>query len=249
MTRSDSPHRPKSNAPAIWVVIGVVVVLLGIVAVMAARDSSTDNSKVAEQVAEVNVPGSTTPPPEQGPATTAGEPGAPATTQQLTTPGSTPLPEFESPDGDPAVGMIIPTIEGTDLEGKPMTITADGTAKIVMFVAHWCSHCQAEVPAIADHLKDTPMPDDVELVAVSTAVDEAAPNYPPVKWLKREGWKVPTMADSADAVAAGYYGLSGFPFFVVADADGKVVFRTSGEISMDQFDDLVDAAQSGTSPQ
>lgn len=249
MTRPDSPHRPKSNAPAIWLAIGVVVVLLGIVAVMAARGSNTDNSDVGDQVSDVKVPGTTTPPSDQGPATTAGEPGAPTTTQPLSAPGSTPLPRFENPADDSAVGMIIPTIEGKNIQGEPMTIGADGKAKIVMFVAHWCSHCQVEVPAIVDHLKDTPMPDDVELVAVSTAVDEAAPNYPPVRWLKREGWKVPTMADSADQVAGTYYGLSGFPFFVATDADGKVVFRTSGEISMDQFDDLVEAAQSGSAPQ
>ena len=244
----NSPHRPKSNAPAIWLAVGVVVVLLGIVAVMAGRNSKNDDKVVANQIGDVQVPGTTTPPADQGPATTASEGSPSSTTQPLSAPGTTPLPLFEDPENDQAVGMTIPTVTGTDLDGKPMTISADGKAKVILFVAHWCPHCQREVPTIVKHLKDTPLPADVELLAVSTAVDPSAPNYPPVKWLKREGWTAPTMADTADKLVASYYGLSGFPFFVVADAEGKVVFRTSGEISMDQFDALVKAAETGKSP-
>lgn len=234
-----SPHRPKSNAPAIWLAIGVVVVLLGIVAVMAARDSGEGNKEVADQVAKVEVPGTT------APTGTTDEDAGPSTTSPLAAPETAPLPLFENPDNDPAVGMSIPTVKGTDVHGDPMSISADGKPKVVAFFAHWCSHCQKEVPALVKHLKGTPMPDDVELVAVSTAVDETAPNYPPVRWLNREGWTAPTMADSVDKVAATYFGLTSFPYFVAVDADGKVVARTAGEISMDEFDSLVEAAQTG----
>ena len=260
MTSPDSPHRPKSNAPAIWLAIGVVVVLLGVVAILATRGSGDSDKEVANQIGEVVV-GTTAPSSDQEPGSTVGEavpeettvpgetePGA-TTVPGESDPGSTPLPKFEDPANDLAVGETIPTITGTDLQGEPMTIGAgDGKAKVILFVAHWCPHCQREVPAIVEHLADTPMPADVELLAVSTAVDPAAPNYPPVKWLESEGWEAPTLADTADQVAASYYGLSGFPFFVVADADGKVVFRTSGELSMEQFDDLVEAARTGTAP-
>ena len=44
---------------------------------------------------------------------------------------------------------------------------------------------------------------------------------------------------------AGIYRVSGYPFVIAVDADGKVVARTSGEISMEQFDQLVAKAQSG----
>ncbi len=268
MTSPDSPHRPESNAPAIWLVVGVVVVLLGVVAVLATRGSGDSDKEVPNQIGEVVV-GTTMSPGDQGPGSTVGEavPGAttvPGESQPGATtvpaeseseselepePGSTPLPKFEDPANDLAVGETIPTITGTDLQGQPMTIGAgDGKAKVILFVAHWCPHCQREVPAIVEHLADTPMPADVELLAVSTAVDPTAPNYPPVKWLESEGWEAPTMADTADQVVASYFGISGFPFFVVADADGKVVFRTSGELSMDQFDGLVEAARTGTAP-
>ena len=160
----------------------------------------------------------------------------------------TTLPPFATSAGDDAVGKTIPTVSGTTLDDKPITIKADGKAKIIMFVAHWCPHCQREVPLIATHLETSPMPADVELVMVSTAVDKTRGNWPPSKWLESAGWKLPVMADSAESTAGHAYGLQSFPYFVVVDKDGKVVFRTSGEITVEQFDQLVKAAQTGQAP-
>jgi cytochrome c biogenesis protein CcmG/thiol:disulfide interchange protein DsbE len=115
---------------------------------------------------------------------------------------------------------------------------------VVMFVAHWCPHCQKEVPLITAHLGGK-LPGDVDLFAVSTGVDQTAPNYPPGAWLRKENWPVPTLVDDAQGSAAKAYGLSGFPYFVVVDASGKVVDRASGEIPVEQFDALINAARSG----
>lgn len=242
-----SPHRPKSNAPAIWLAVGVVVLLLGLVAVLATRGSDDEPEMVANQTGDVQVGETTVPQDEAEPDTTEGEvQRETSTTEALES--STPLPTFVGTEDDPAVGMTIPTLSGTDLNGDPMSIGADGKAKVILFVAHWCPHCQAEIPRLVDHLADNPMPDEVELLTVSTAVDPSAPNYPPVEWLDDEGWTAPTLADTSGRVAATHYGLAGFPFFVVADADGKVVFRISGELSVQEFDLLVEAARTGRSP-
>jgi hypothetical protein len=101
------------------------------------------------------------------------------------------------------------------------------------------------VPFLVDHLAGSPMPDDVELVTVSTAVDEKAPNYPPQDWLETEGWTAPVLADDEDRSAANAYGLTAFPYFVAVDAGGRVVARTSGELTGEQFDALVAAARGG----
>lgn len=159
------------------------------------------------------------------------------------------LPRFVQGTTDDAIGKTLPTISGETLAGEPFTLSGtDGKAKIIAVVAHWCPHCQREVPLIATHLETTPMPDDVELVAVSTAVAKERGNWPPKKWLDAAGWPTPVMADSADSTAAKTYGLTSFPYFVVVDAEGKVVFRTSGEITTDQFDQMVKAAQTGEAP-
>ena len=143
------------------------------------------------------------------------------------------LPPFEAEvTDDPAVGMTLPTVQGTDVAGAPMTIGPDGRAKAVLLLAHWCPHCQAEVPRLVAWLAENPVPDGVDIVAVSTAADPTRTNYPASAWLEREGWPVPTLND--DATLAAYRALGGptFPGFVFVTADGVVQSRTTGEISV-----------------
>ena len=61
----------------------------------------------------------------------------------------------------------------------------------IWFVAHWCPHCQAEVPRIVALAEQGRLPEGVDVAAVSTAVDATAPNYPPSAWLDRVGWPFP----------------------------------------------------------
>ncbi|HEV7200182.1 MAG TPA: TlpA disulfide reductase family protein [Candidatus Limnocylindria bacterium] len=146
------------------------------------------------------------------------------------------LPPFEAEvTDDPAVGMTLPTVQGTDVTGAPMTIGPDGRAKVVLLLAHWCPHCQAEVPRLVAWLAENPVPDGVDIVAVSTAADPTRTNYPASAWLEREGWPIPTLND--DATLAAYRALGGptFPGFVFVTADGVVQSRTTGEISVEEF--------------
>jgi thiol-disulfide isomerase/thioredoxin len=230
--------------PVVWIVLIGVVVVAGVVAVVLARRSGS--GEVANQTTPKIVVGTTTTTTAPTGPTTSGPTATTASTAPASTTGTLPL--FEATQADSAVGTVIPTVSGLDFDGKPITIGPDGKAKVIVFVAHWCPHCQAEVPRIVAHLKDTPMPDDVELVSVSTAVQVGAENYPPQAWLEREQWPAPVLADDADGTVAQAYGLRSFPYFVVADKDGKVVVRTSGEITMDDFDVLVQAARTGKLP-
>ncbi len=124
-----------------------------------------------------------------------------------------------------------------------MTIKADGRPKVVVFVAHWCPHCQREVPRLSEYLRDNPVPAGVEIVTVATGTTADRPNHPPSEWLERENWPGPVLADSEDAKTAEAFGLSAYPFFVAVDKDGKVVARTSGELTTDQFAELLRLAR------
>jgi thiol-disulfide isomerase/thioredoxin len=147
----------------------------------------------------------------------------------------TALPKLASSGADPAVGTTIPEVTGQSFDGSPVAIRNDGRPKLILFVAHWCPHCRREVPLLAGYLKSHPLPAGVDLYTVSTGVVSNRPNYPPSAWLEEEHWPVKAMADSDKNQASDAFGLSAYPYFVGVDAQGKVVARTTGEITTDQF--------------
>jgi thiol-disulfide isomerase/thioredoxin len=152
-----------------------------------------------------------------------------------------PLPTLTS-GPDPAVGSIIPELHGASFDGTPVDVTRAGQAKLILFVAHWCPHCQREVPLLADFLRSHPLPAGVQLVTVATATSADLPNYPPSTWLASQHWPAPILADSSNSDAAKAFGLPGYPYFVAVDSTGHVVARTSGEITPDQFVNLAQRA-------
>ena len=152
-----------------------------------------------------------------------------------------PLPRFDTATSDAAVGMTIPTVTGTSFDGSPVSISNDGKAKVVLFVAHWCPHCRREVPLLASALRQTPLPPNVEMITISTGVNANAPNYPPSEWLAGVKWPTPVLADDGESSAASAYGLTGFPYFVFVDAHNQVVARSSGEMPLADFNQHVAA--------
>jgi thiol-disulfide isomerase/thioredoxin len=144
---------------------------------------------------------------------------------------------------DGAVGTAAPSLEGRSFDGTPITIGADGRPKVIIFLAHWCPHCQAEVPKLVEWFGANGVPSDVDVYGVATGTDKSRPNFPPSAWLEREGWDRPTMVDSADSTAAQAFGLSSYPFFVGLDGDNQVVTRGSGELSTGQWEALLDAVR------
>jgi cytochrome c biogenesis protein CcmG/thiol:disulfide interchange protein DsbE len=151
------------------------------------------------------------------------------------------LTPFAPSGTDPAIGRTIPEVRGAGFDGRPLIVAPGGTAKLMIFLAHWCSHCQAEVPRIVDWLAAGRLA-GAELVAVSTGVDPNRPNYPPSAWLIEEAWTVPTIADDPSGGAAKAYGLTGYPYFVAVKADGTVAGRASGEQTLEQLQALIAAA-------
>jgi cytochrome c biogenesis protein CcmG, thiol:disulfide interchange protein DsbE len=154
------------------------------------------------------------------------------------------LPAYDSTKADSAVGTTIPNLSGTSLlDGTPVKVANDGKPKVLLFVAHWCPHCQREVPLLASDLHKTPLPAGVEMITISTGVDSAAPNYPPSQWLTGVQWPTPVIADDANSSAAQAFGLSAYPYFVFVDANNKVVARSSGEMPLADFRSHVAALQ------
>lgn len=47
---------------------------------------------------------------------------------------------------DPELGKTIPTIIAQQFNGDSITLGPTGKPYVILFVAHWCPHCQREIP-------------------------------------------------------------------------------------------------------
>lgn len=137
---------------------------------------------------------------------------------------------------DPAIGMPAPEVVGEGFTGNPVTTKTDAP-QLIVFLAHWCPHCQAEVPLLVQWERDGEVPAGLEVMAIATATNPTNPNFPPSEWLTREEFPAlwPVMVDDGASTAGNAFGATGYPFFVLLDAEGKVVFRGSGEIPMEEL--------------
>ena len=162
------------------------------------------------------------------------------------------LPVLPESGADPAVGMAAPVLVGETFDGDPVRIDAavDGPTWIV-FLAHWCPHCNDEIPVINQLRDDGRIPDGLDVVGVSTAVSPDRPNWPPGEWLAELDWTYTAVPDGVDVeeqifVAASAYGVGGFPFSVLVDADGTVAARWSGGREPDELVSLITTSLSLT---
>lgn len=142
------------------------------------------------------------------------------------------LPILPQGGGDPAVGSTAPTVVGADWNGNEVSIEPDGRPKIVIMLAHWCPHCQAEVPVVQRWVDDGGLPEGVDIYGVTIFTNSARVNYPPQAWLERENWTVPTLMDNADNDVALAFGTASTPTYIVLDGDNVNLGRASGEIGV-----------------
>jgi thiol-disulfide isomerase/thioredoxin len=155
--------------------------------------------------------------------------GAPQIEGQLS-----PMPQ-SSPVDRTVAGEVAPTVVGKDFDGATVTIENNGKAKAIVFLAHWCPHCQNEVPAIQSWLESGGGIAGTELLSISTAMDPTRDNYPASAWLNREGWTVPVIVDDAAGSIHSAYGAGPFPYWVFVNGDGTVAFRAAGELGVEQL--------------
>ncbi len=222
---SGSRARQLSTTTIVLGVLALIVVVAGVIAVVSSNsDDSSSNSSSGS--------GSGT--------KTSHETGS-------VTVDGTPLPKFPGAGQvDPAIGDTAPTLVGESFDTSPVTIKATGKPQVVVFLAHWCPHCQAEVPRIVAVAKAGGL-DGIDVTGVATSTSAEAPNYPPSAWLAREKWPFPVMVDSKTGTAGVAYGLPSFPYFVFLDGDGKVLGRSTGEAEPAALKAIFNAMRDGDS--
>lgn len=219
--RRAAPPPPKKKVWWPWALLAGVIVIALVIAIVSTLGSDekvsqgtvgTDNSSSVAETQPVSVVGDALP-------------------RQLQ-PGVDETP----------LGLAAPTLKGFHFDGSSADITPGGKAKMVVFLAHWCPHCNNEIPVLLSWRDAGQIPADLDIVGISTAANAQRDNYPPSDWLVRKGWTWPVLVDSADQEAAAAYGLGFYPTFVIVGADGNVKLRVSGEVPQGDLTSMVNQA-------
>lgn len=223
-SRQKSNQSPGVSRTTTWVVLGIVLlVLVALLIALFTSGSSSDDDDGANG-------GVTTPievVAQNFPVTVNGEA----------------LPPLEGEGVDAAVGMIAPQLVGQSFDGSTITVApGDGQAYMIVFLAHWCPHCNAEIPRLVSWFESGQVPDNLRVIGVSTASAADRPNYPPSEWIVETRWPWEILADSVDNTAAAAFGVSGFPFFAIVGSDGVVKVRQSGEVETEVLQQLIASA-------
>ncbi|HWM19287.1 MAG TPA: TlpA disulfide reductase family protein [Ilumatobacteraceae bacterium] len=216
----------RNKTPLVVGIVLVVVAIVAIAAVVASRGGDDDDG----------TNGTTSSLPEE----LIGE------IRPVTVEGSA-LPPLENPNNDAAVGLAAPVLVGESFDGSVVTTASEGGPVMVVFLAHWCPHCNDEIPRLLELEDAGRFPDDLKIVGVSTGVSANRPNFPPSEWIVEKGWLWPVMADGVDFtngffMGAEAFGVNAFPFITVVGADGNVLGRWAGESEPDDFIAKLEAA-------
>ena len=145
---------------------------------------------------------------------------------------------------DEALGKKAPTLTGARFNGSEVSIApgTSGKPTMLVFLAHWCPHCNREVPRLVEWNDKGLVPEGLRVVGVATASRDDQANWPPSEWIQTMKWPFDIMADSQASDAAAAYGVDGYPFMVILDAEGNVVKRTSGEHELSEITSMVNDA-------
>ena len=245
MTSTDSPRRPIIRRA----LVGLTAAALVVGACGSSDDTVSSGTDADERVSSAAEPDDATVSSEavadDGPASDAIQENGPITVEGVA------LDPFDSSIEDLAVGKAAPLVSGQSFDGSPISFgaaaaegaaPASGSPTLVVFLAHWCPHCNDEIPELIELQETGSLPADLDVIGVSTAVEPTADNYPPSEWIVEKGWPWSTMADDVDLTAIKAYGGTSFPFTVVLDGDGTVLARRAGTATADETIAFLDDA-------
>lgn len=149
------------------------------------------------------------------------------------------LPPFEQGQPDGALGVVLGDVAGieyyTDTE---MTVDpTDGTARAWLIWAHWCPHCQRELPPLSDwYVENADLYPNVELLSITSSIDPTRGN-PLEPYLDDLQLPFPTIMDP-DLDLAEQFGLSAYPFWVFTAGDGTTLLRVAGYLEVEQVAEI-----------
>ena len=225
MAQNERKKKKASSGDSMRTILYVVLVVVGIAGAVALGTSGGSSDTTTDTV--VTVPGGVQPAEYQKVSSTGGM--------------LAPLPESGAAT---ETGKSVAVLKGYDLQGRPVTIdpAGEGKATMVVFLAHWCPHCNREIPVLNKWRESGEVPTGLRVVGITTGSKADQANWPPSKWMTAMKWPFEVMADSEAQEAAAAYGVAGYPFIAFVGANGKITARTSGEIPVEQLQIYANAA-------
>ena len=225
MAQNERKKKKASSGDSMRTILYVVLVVVGIAGAVALGTSGGSSDTTTDTV--VTVPGGVQPAEYQKVSSTGGM--------------LAPLPESGA---DTETGKSVAVLKGYDLQGRPVTIdpAGEGKATMVVFLAHWCPHCNREIPVLNKWRESGEVPTGLRVVGITTGSKADQANWPPSKWMTAMKWPFEVMADSEAQEAARAYGVGGYPFMAFVGANGKITARTSGEVPVEQLQIYANAA-------
>ncbi|MGH9138891.1 MAG: TlpA family protein disulfide reductase [Acidimicrobiales bacterium] len=220
-----APPRPARRLPLVVIAVLGVIVVLAVVAVLATRGDGDDEAEQGDtgdrstlSFAPVSIEG-------------------------------TALPDLPDEGPDPAVGTPAPILHGTTPDSRGGIVGPDPGGRaptLVAVVAHWCPHCNAEVPRLVDLFESGDLPAGTRFIALATDSRRDAPNFPPGPWLEELAWPGEVVLDDEERLGAHSLGTRSYPFLIVLDGSGRVVGRVAGEATTETVASLLQEAAAAT---
>jgi thiol-disulfide isomerase/thioredoxin len=149
------------------------------------------------------------------------------------------LPPFEQGQPDAALGIALGDVTGPEYYSEAdVTIDpADGTTRAWLVWAHWCPHCQRELPPLSEWYEaNAESYPNVELLSVTTSIDPSRGN-PLEPYLDELQLPFPAIVD-ADLALAEQFGTNAFPFWVFTGPDGTTLLRIPGFLELEQVEEI-----------
>lgn len=139
-----------------------------------------------------------------------------------------------------------PVIEGTDLEGNPIS-TADWKGKtiVVNLWGSWCPPCRAESPAL-DAVARAMKGKDVEFIGIAVREDAATT----LAFDRKHDISYPSISDSGGTQVLGFAKTlpsAAIPTTWIIDAKGRVAARIINKATESTLTGLIQDVQTSTS--
>lgn len=134
------------------------------------------------------------------------------------------------------VGKAAPVFTLNSLEGNPVEVGHLKKAYVINFWATWCPPCRAELPELNQFAKK------YETQVGFYAVNIQEPQEKVAAFLQQNGYNLPVLFDVNGEVARAYR-VTAIPTTLVMNAQGIIVFRKTGGVTLSELEETLKELQ------